>query len=156
MHDAFFTRLRQLNERGGYPKQCRVIGVANSARQSPGGTGDLLRMWLPGFHGWTQHGVEADHEPGSLLPQLFVDQFDQNYPLGIAGAYLKSAPTFVSCASALDAAPGETPPFDAWFARREGLHALAHDVIAPEAGVFVLAELKKANWRSLRAPDSVE
>ena len=149
IHDDFYTRLRQLNGRGGYPKQCRLVGVANSARQSPGGTGDLLRLWLPAFHGWTQRGSPADHAPGSLLPQEFVNQFNQNYPLGIAGAYVKNAPTFLSCASALDAGPGEVPPFDAWFARREGQPALAHDVMDREAGGFVLNELKKASWQSV-------
>ena len=155
-HTDFYARLRQLNDRGGYPKQCRIVGIANSARQSPGGEGDLLRLWLPWFHGWTQHAATADHAPGSLLPQEFVNQFTQSYPLGIAGAYLKSAPTFLPCASALDAAPGEVPPFDAWFARREGLPALAHNVIDPEAGLFVLSELKKANWRSLRATNPMK
>jgi hypothetical protein len=75
-----------------------------------------------------------------------VDRFLVRYPLGLAGAYLRSAPTFLPSESALDAAPDETPPFAAWYARPDDLPPLAHDDIDPGAARFVVRELLRADW----------
>ena len=47
--------------------------------------------------------------------------------LGLAGSYVGREPTFVPTESALDAGPGERPPFDEWYARPSGAPALRHD-----------------------------
>ena len=41
-HEAFFGRLRGLNDRRGYPKRCRLVAVANSSR---GGASSVLKRW---------------------------------------------------------------------------------------------------------------
>jgi hypothetical protein len=48
-HDAFFARLRALNDNRGYPKQARVVAVANSSRRPARPGRGLLHVWLP----WT-------------------------------------------------------------------------------------------------------
>ena len=159
-HDAFFGRLRGLNDRGGYPKRCRLVAVANSSRGA-GGPGPaaaessrdcLLRMWLPWGCGWTLPAAAADRAAGSVMPRVYAEQFRVNYPLGLAGAYLRGAPTFLPNASALDAGPGEAPPFDAWYARPDGLQPLAHDRVDPGAAAFAVRELLRPGTWEKPAP----
>ena len=146
-HRAFFDRLRALNDRRGYPKQCRVVAVANSSRRGEGGSRDLLYLWLPWTYSWTLRGGVDDRAPGSLLPPFYVNRFKTTLPFGIAGAYLRSAPTFVPAESALDAGPDETPPFNTWYARPDNAPALAHDQADPGAGAFIVRELLRAGWQ---------
>lgn len=145
-HRDFFDRLRGLNDRGGYPRRCRLIGVANSSRRTADGARDLLRLWLPWGYGWTLPAGPEDRAAGSLLPPFYVDRFRVRRPLGLAGAYLRAAPTFVAAASALDAADDETPPFDAWYARPDHAPLNAHDVVDPGAAAFVVDRLREAPW----------
>jgi hypothetical protein len=155
LHDAFFTRLRALNDRGGYPRRCRLVAIANSSR-SAGAAEErtLMRMWVPWGGGWTLPAAAADRAPGSLLPRLYAEQFAIQYPLGLAGAYLNAAPTFLPSASALDAEQGEIPLFDAWYARGDGQGpALAHDEVDPGAGAFAVRELLRPGaWEMGRTP----
>ncbi len=159
LHDAFYTRLRSLNDRGGYPKRCRLVAIANSSR-SANGTEDrdrnltLMRLWVPWGGGWKLPATDADLAPGSLLPDLYASQFAIRYPFGLAGAYLRAAPTFLTAASALDAAPGQTPPFAAWYARADGLPPLAHDRVDPGAAAFAVGELLRPDtWKT--APEAL-
>jgi hypothetical protein len=140
-HRAFFDRLHGRNDRNGYPKRCRIIAVANSSRTGGAGSDNLFRLWLPWSFGWTAKATEQDRAPGSLLPPYYVARFVVRRPLGLAGAYLRFAPTFVPNESALDAAPDESPPFDAWYARPDGLPPLPHDEVDPGAAAFVVREL---------------
>jgi len=155
-HEAFFARLRALNDRNGYPKRTRVVAVANSSRrvlrEKNAPPPDLFRLWLPWTYGWTLPSAQEDLAPGSLLPPYYVDRFRVYYPMGIAGAYLRTAPTFLSAESALDAGPDETPPFDAWYARPDDRPALPHDRMDPEAGAFVVRELLRRPWPPAPAP----
>lgn len=133
-HKSFFERLRNLNDRNGYPKNCRLVAVANSPRRRAAPTtspAPIFRVWLPGSRSWTHHAEEADACPGSLRPGLAVRGFRQYYPFGIAGAKFRDVPTFLSCESALDAAPDDAPPFDAWFALPDNAALLGHDDISP-------------------------
>lgn len=145
---AFFNRLWNLNDRRGYPRQCRVIAVAQGSRKTTSERGTLYRMWLPAGHGWELQLDEADRAPGSLLPQLLAIRFRIRMPLGIGGAYLRSLPTFIPTESALDSLPGETPPFDAWYARSDDAPAIAHDSIDPGAVAFVVNALLEAQGRT--------
>jgi hypothetical protein len=138
---AFFERLWALNDHRGYPKQCRVVAVAQGSRVSKRKTGDLYRMWLPGGQDWTLKMGEADCAPGSLLPLLMSSRFRIKMPLGIAGAYLRSIPTFMPTESALDSGPGEPPPFDAWYARPDNAPPIAHDGVDPGAVDFITGVL---------------
>ena len=143
-HQTFFARLRALNNNNGYPKQTRTVLVANSSRRvrrDNGNAPDLFRMWLPWTFGWTLKTAPEDLRPGSLLPPDYRNRFRACLPLGIAGAYLRTAPTFVSAASALDADPGEAPPGDAWYARPDDLPARAHDDVDAGAAAFVVREI---------------
>ena len=146
-HRAFFDRLRALNDRGGYPKQSRLVAVANSSRRGEGGRKDLLYLWLPFTYSWTLRAGADDRAPGSLLPSYYVNRLKTTLSFGIAGTYLRSAPTLVPSDSALDAGPDETPPFDAWYARPDYAPALAHDEVDPGAGAFIVRELLRAGWR---------
>ncbi len=144
-HQAFFARLRGLNDNNGYPKHARIVAVANSRRRVRRGENarppDLLRLWLPWTFGWTLPCTDEDVQPGSVLPPDYRNRFRAYLPLGIAGAYLRTAPTFVSAESALDAGPNETPPFPAWYARPDDLPALSHDDVDVGAAVFVVREI---------------
>lgn len=146
-HEAFYARLQHLNDRRGYPKQCRLVAVANSSRRTNRPASSLLHLWLPWNSSWTLRTAERDCIAGSLLPRLYVDKFRRNYPLGLAGSYLTTAPTFLPAASALDASPDETPPFDAWYARPEGSTPLAHDDVDPGVAAFVVRELLQSAWK---------
>jgi hypothetical protein len=152
IHAAFYERLHHLNDHNGYPMSCRLVAVANSSRRggSCGGSSDLLHLWLPWTYCWTLKADSADQAPGSLLPPLYVDQFRVDMG-GIAGAYLRGAPTFLPAESALDAGADEVPPFDAWYARPDGLPALAHDHVDLGAGMFVVRELLQAPWTTEEA-----
>lgn len=101
-------------------------------------------MWLPWTFGWTLPAAEEDLRPGSLLPPDYRNRFRAYLPLGIAGAYLRRAPTFVSAESALDADPNEQPPFDAWYARADNLPALSHDDMDGGAAAFVVRQILRS------------
>lgn len=139
-HQEFFARLRALPG-GGYPRQCRVAAVATGSRGGSLPAADLLRLWVPFTFGWTLPVAAEDRVPGSLLPDLLVRRLERRIPLGLGGVILRSRPTFVSTASALDAAPGETPPFAAWYARPDGQPPLPHDTLDPGAAPFLMREL---------------
>ena len=135
--------------------------MANSSRRAaaPGSSAAtaaspacLLRMWLPWGCGWTLPAAAADRAAGSVMPRVYAEQFRVNYPLGLAGAYLRGAPTFLPNASALDAGPGEAPPFDAWYARPDGLEPLAHDRVDPGAAAFAVRELLRPGTWDASAP----
>ncbi len=147
-HDAFMAHLKAQGGKNGYPTQCRVVSVANSSRNGAPEflRGDLLTLWLP-FARWTLPAQPADHAPGSLIPPLYVQRYTQIYPFGLAGSYLRSAPTFVSAESALDARADETPPFAAWYARPDNLPPLAHDDVDLGAAAFTVRELLAAPWQ---------
>lgn len=150
--EQFYARLHALNDRNGYPKSCRVIGVANSARLRSADEQlrvDLLRqglmyMWLPGNQFWTLPTAPADVEAGSLMPDEFLERFKQSKFNHSGGTYLYGAPTFLPTESALDAGLDETPPFDAWFALPSGSRLYAHDEVAPEVAAFVVRSLLEA------------
>jgi hypothetical protein len=145
-HDEFYARLQSLNDKHGYPKSCRVVAIANSSRSTPEDRRPLLYLWLPGDFSWTLAALPADHAPGSTLPPYYCDRFLIERIFGIAGAHLRSAPTFVANTSALDCDPGATPPFDAWYARPDNLPPLPHDVADSGAGMFAVRELLGASW----------
>ncbi len=138
---AFYDRLHRLNAHNGYPTQCRLVGVATGSRVGGNPIGALLRLWLPWNFQWALPATPEDQAPGSLLPLLYVDRFNTLYPLGVAGAYLRAAPTFIPTSSALDAGPGETPPFDAWFARPDDAPPLPHDHASPDEAAFVVRQV---------------
>ncbi|MES2462862.1 MAG: hypothetical protein V4671_19945 [Armatimonadota bacterium] len=148
-HDAFFNRLRGLNDNRGYPKSCRRVAVANSSRigrKTANREQDLLNLWLPFSFTWMLEAHAVDHAPGSLLPPQYAQRFAVQYPLGIAGSELGFVPTFVPTSSALDAGPNEKPPFDAFYARPDNLPNRAHDDIDPGAAVFVAREILSEAW----------
>lgn len=139
-HLAFFERLHRLNGNRGYPKQCRIIAVAQGSRSSGPvreTAGDLLRLWLPLGHRWAAPAEADDRAPGSLMPTEVAVRWTVRKPLGLAGAYLPSAPTLITTDSALDAGALETPPFAEWYARPDGLEPIHHD--DPDAGVVEFA-----------------
>jgi len=143
--EQFFRRLRALNG-NGYPKQCRLLAVSNGRRQGATGAGDLLHLWLPLGREWTMPATERDHVPGSLLPTFVSDGFRMRLPLGLAGSYLRSTPTFIPTESALDAGPDERPPFDQWYARPDDLPPVPHNAVPPDAAVWVIRRLLEAPW----------
>lgn len=140
-HAAFYERLHRLNDHNGYPKQCRLISVSSGSRHGRDLSGPLMRLWVPFNLGWTLTAAPADTAPGSVLPPYYIKRFTTVYPLGIAGATLRRAPTFIPTASALDAGPDETPPFDAWYARPDTAPPIPHDSVAPEEARFVVGAL---------------
>lgn len=142
----FFKRLQSLNNRRGYPARSRVVAVAQGSRRTSAGERDLYYMWLPFGKDWTLKMDEADRAPGSLLPKLIVERFRIRMPLGLAGAYLRSVPTFIATESALDSSPDENPPFDEWYARADDLPPIAHDGVDPGAVDFVTRVLVAARW----------
>jgi hypothetical protein len=147
-HQAFFARLRALNDNNGYPKRTRTIAVANGSRRVRRNNvtpPDLFRMWLPWTFGWTLKAAPEDLNPGSLLPPDYRNRFRAYLPLGIAGAYLRTAPTFVSAESALDAGPDDRPPFAAWYARPDDLPALSHDDVDAGVAAFVVGEILRSS-----------
>lgn len=139
---AFFERLWSLNDRRGYPRHCRVVAVAQGSRQAKREERDLYHMWLPCGQDWTLRTAEADCAPGSLLPPLMARRFRIRMPLGIAGADLRAIPTFLPTESALDSGPGETPPFDAWYARPDNAPPIPHDSVDPGAVAFLMDILR--------------
>ena len=152
LHDAFYVRLRQLNDHNGYPKHPRLVGVSSGSRRGGSSSGALMRLWVPFTYGWTLPAATEDHAPGSLLPTFYVDRFTTVYPLGLAGATLRSDPTFIPTESALDAGPEDTPPFDAWYARPDNAPAIAHDRVASDEAAFVVRQLLESDWASLPGP----
>ncbi len=76
-----------------------------------------------------------------------MDRFKTVYPLGLAGATLRSDPTFIPTESALDAGPDETPPFDAWYARPDNAPAIPHDSVGQEEAAFVVRSLLAGDWK---------
>ena len=147
IHETFYARLRRLNDHNGYPKNCRLVAVANSSRNNNRPVSNLMRLWLPWGSAWDLRADQSDLSAGSLIPSYYVEQFHVAYPLGLAGAYLPTVPTFLPSASALDATPQETPPFDAWYARPDGLTPLAHDQVDPAVATFVVREIVKSPWK---------
>ena len=145
-HAAFYDRLHQLNDRNGYPKRCRVIGISSGSRTGNSAGGTLLKLWVPFDLGWTLPASPADYAPGSVLPPYYVGRFTTLYPLGMAGATLRLAPTFIPTESALDAGPGQTPPFDAWYARPDNAPPIPHDSVAPDEARFVVGALLASDW----------
>lgn len=148
--EAFFSRLKQLNG-GGYPRQCRVVSVAQGSRRDARGAAcsdppecGLFRLWLPLGCGWTAPAAPADVAQGSRLPKAFAARLQMRLPLGVAGSGLRTTPTFVSTESALDAAPGETPPVHAWYARPDGLPPIDHDALDPGVAEFMVRVLTAA------------
>lgn len=153
-HQAFYDRLRRLNARGGYPARCRTVAVASGSRAPREQTGRppaLLHLWLPFGQDWTMRPEPEDRAPGSLLPPFYAAMFSVREPLGVAGSYLRSLPTFLPTASALDAAPGEQPPFDAWYARPDDLPPIPHDQLDPGSVAFAVRELLNARWPAVPA-----
>ncbi len=146
LHDAFYDRLHHLNDHNGYPKHCRLVGVASGSRRGGSPAGRLLTLWLPYTYGWTLPAAAEDRAPGSVLPPYYVGRFTTVYPLGVAGATLRTAPTFIPTASALDAGPDETPPFDAWYALPDGTPPIPHDSVAPDEARFVVGILLASDW----------
>ena len=146
-HEAFYDRLHRLNDRNGYPKDCRIVAIANSSRLGPATCRDLLHLWLPWTYEWTLKASPDDRAPGSLLPPLYVGRFVTSVPFGIAGAYLRDAPTFLPAESALDAGPDEKPPFDAFYERPANLPPLSHDRPDPGALRFAVQEILASDWR---------
>ncbi len=156
---AFARRLQALNGNHGYPRGCRVVAVAQGSWQQAPADGcssgtqerpELFRLWLPLGAGWVQKGDCADTAPGSLLPSKMAERFRVRFPLGIAGSYLRTVPTFVPTESALDAAAGEKPPFDTHYVRPDGLPPIAHDDVDPGALDFVVRTLVAAFPEQLR------
>ena len=145
-HEAFYDYLRHLNNHNGYPKRPRLIGVATGSRRGGAPAGPLMHLWLPYSIGWTLPAAPADHAPGSLLPPYYVSRFTTVYPLGLAGATLRSDPTFIPTESALDAGPDETPPFDAWYARPDNAPAISHDSVDANEAKFVVGQLLASDW----------
>ena len=146
-HDSFYRRLRALNRKHGYPMTCRCVAVANSSRSiAKEETGDLLHLWLPFSFSWMLRARPIDHAPGSVLPDQYSERFVSEYPFGIAGSRLTFSPTFIPASSALDAAAGETPPFDAFYARPDNLPNRAHDDIDSGAAKFVVREILSEAW----------
>ena len=160
--EAFFARLHALNDRRGYPKQCRVIAVSQGARPSapaadacpaPAQTPQqLFKMWLPFGASWSLRCEPEDSAAGSMLPVGMTARYRVRLPLGIAGSSLRRAPTFVSSVSSLDAAPGEEPPFDEWYARAADLPRIGHDGADRGAIAFILAALRRATQDPAPAP----
>jgi acetyl esterase/lipase len=146
-HDAFYNRLHHLNDRNGYPKRCRLVGVASGSRRGEAPAGRLLTLWVPYTYGWTLPAAAEDRTPGSVLPPYYVGRFTTVYPLGVAGATLRTAPTFIPTSSALDAGPDETPPFDAWYALPDNSPPIAHDSVAPDEARFVVGALLASDWK---------
>lgn len=142
-HDESFARLRSL-AKNGYPTTCKTVGVANSNRTVGHGARKILRVWLPLNHFWTLETEAADRAPGSLLPKA-ARTYAFHLPLGIGGATLPELPTFLPAASALDAGPGEKPPFDAFYERPPTEKPVPHDEIAPDVVRFVVGELLRWN-----------
>ena len=147
-HDAFYERLHRLNDHNGYPKQCRLIGVASGCRQSVSADSSLFKLWVPFTYGWTLRAYPEDHAPGSMLPPYYVGRFTTVYPLGMAGATLRTSPTFIPTASALDAGPTEAPPFDSWYALPDNTAAISHDSVNPDEAKFVVQALLAGDWKS--------
>jgi hypothetical protein len=137
----FLRRLQALNDRRGYPKGTRVVAVAQGSRTPNSAGGDLYHLWLPFGAHWTLPTAEADCVAGSLLPESMSEGFRIKMPLGLAGAYLRTIPTFVSTESALDSTAAETPPFDAWYVRPDGAAPISHSAVDPAAVGFVVGEL---------------
>ncbi len=146
-HDAFYDRLRHLNDRNGYPKRPKLIGVSTGSRHGGAPQGPLMHLWVPYGIGWTLSASGEDHAPGSLLPPYYVDRFTTVYPLGMAGASLRSDPTFIPTESALDAGPNETPPFDAWYARPDNAPAIPHNSVDAGEATFVVQQLLASDWQ---------
>lgn len=145
-HDAFYAKLRHLNDRDGYPKTCRLIGVSSGCRRTNAAGGTLMKLWVPFNIGWTLPASSADYAPGSVLPPYYVGRFTTVYPLGMAGATLRLAPSFIPTDSALDAEPDETPPFDLWYARPDNSPPIPHDSVAPDEARFVVGVLLSSRW----------
>ncbi len=137
--DESFARLRARGQ-NGYPDYCRLIAVANSSRLSGNSSRKILSAWLPLGHRWHLVAEDADRAPGSLLPKAAL-RYTFRLPLGVAGATLPELPVFIPAESALDAAPGERPPFHAWHERASYLPPVPHDEIAPDVAQFVVQEL---------------
>lgn len=91
---------------------------------------------MPYTYGWALPAAE-DRALGSVLPPYYVG-LTTVYSLGIVGATLRTAPTFISTSSALDARPDETPPFDSWYALPDTLPPIPHDSVAPDEVRFVV------------------
>ncbi len=151
---AFFERLWALNEQRGYPQKCRVVAVAQGSRRATRSTGDLYRIWLPIGHNWQPPMDTSDCVPGSLMPIMLAVRLRIRMPLGIAGAYMDSIPTFTPTESALDSGPDEEPPFDAWYAREDDAPAIAHDTFDPGAVAFVIdVILRRQSVKTLEPGD---
>jgi hypothetical protein len=146
----FFERLRKLNGTG-YPQNTRCIAVGNGTRTTFNPADQLLRLWVPFGAEWTIPADPADRVPGSLLPLSYAQRFAIRKPLGVAGAYMRSTPTFIPTTSALDAAPGEKPPFASYFTRPEYLKPLPHSTVDPLAAGFVVHEILTTPWPSIRS-----
>lgn len=121
-----------------WPDGCRTAALSNGARQGSHTAGALLRLWQP-FRSDFVQARPADLQPGSLLSGLAG--FATSLPLGIAGAMIQSLPTFIPTESALDAAPGETPPVDAYFCLPDHTPPLLHDQLSEPAAHFLLHQL---------------
>ena len=135
---AFFERLWALNDQRAYPQECRVVAVSQGSRRATRTPGDLYRIWLPIGHDWQLRMDTNDCVPGSLMPIMLAVRLRIRMPLGIAGAYMDSIPTFIPTESALDSGPDEKPPFDAWYAGDDDAPAIAHDTFDPGAVAFVI------------------
>jgi hypothetical protein len=136
-YEEFFDRLRGLNGNRGYPTACPVFAVANGARHRPSSDAEtVFHVWLPFGYYWNVPSTPTDRAPGSKLMRA-TQRFAVRLPLGIAGGYFRSLPTFVATASALDADSDEAPPFADWYARSDDLPALSHDVIDAAASRWV-------------------
>ena len=121
-----------------WPRWCRTVTLSNGARSGKNPSQTLLTLWQP----FRQDHVRAhshDQQPGSLLSGLAG--FSTALPLGLAGAKIVDLPTFIPTDSALDAAPGEQPPTDAYYCLPDSAPSLLHDQLSEDAAHFLLRQL---------------
>jgi len=121
-----------------WPRWCRTVALSNGPRQKNNTPQTLLTLWQP----FRQEHVRAsahDQQPGSLLSGLAG--FSTALPLGLAGAKIMDLPTFIPTESALDAAPGQAPPTDAFYCLPDSAPSLLHDQLSEEAARFLLRQL---------------
>lgn len=124
-----------------WPRWCRTVAVSNGSRTESNHAQHLLRLWQPLRQDLVLARPE-DRAPGSLLSGLAG--FATALPLGIAGAEIRDLPTFIPTESALDAAPGEAPPVDAFHCQPPGAPALLHDQLTEETARFLLSQILRS------------
>ncbi|WP_309722391.1 hypothetical protein, partial [Armatimonas sp.] len=121
-----------------WPRWCRTVALSNGTRRGKNASQKLLTLWQPfrQDHVWAR---SHDQQPGSLLSGLAG--FSTALPLGLAGAKIVDLPTFIPTDSALDAAPGEPTPTDAYYCLPDSAPSLLHDQLSEDAAHFLLRQL---------------